>query len=174
MAHLIKKNFVDSAGSTGIHVAYFAKNISIDSNIVSNTLQDMSGQGYEGLGIKFYAGFDSISITNNVSSNNATDGIALEGGADGKNFLIENNITFNNRRNGIKLLSGPIAIHKGGNIRTGEVLNNIAFGNKGDAISVLSENSNYTISSVTIKNNNLKAGKGLQKIKVGKGLKVKY
>jgi hypothetical protein len=167
---MVKKNRIDSAGSTGIHIAFYGRNITIDSNTVSNTLQDMSGKGYEGQGIKFYVGFDKITITNNYCYNNATDGIALEGGADGKNFLIEKNTVANNRRNGIRLLSGPFVIKKGGSIRQGRIINNVAIDNKSDAISFASEDKNHTIEGVTVKKNKLKATKGVKKINIQDGL----
>lgn len=169
---LIKKNRIDSAGSTGIHIAFYGKNIIIDSNTVSNTLQDMSGKGYEGQGIKCYVGFSNLTITNNTSYNNATDGIAIEGGADGRTFLIENNTVNNNKRHGIRLLSGPFVINKGGNIRDGKIKNNTASGNQMDAFSFTTEDKKYTIEGVTLKNNKLINAKGFKKVNVGNGIKV--
>lgn len=167
---IIRKNKIDSAGSTGIHIAYYGKNITIDSNIVSNTLQDMSGKGYEGQGIKCYVGFTNLSITNNTSFNNATDGIAIEGGADGQMFLIENNVLTNNKRHGIRLLSGPFITGKGGNINGGKIKNNTASGNKNDAFSFTSEDKKYTIKDVSLSNNKLTNAKGFRKITVGNGI----
>ena len=169
---LIKNNRIDSAGSTGIHIAFYGKNITIDSNTVSNTLQDMSGKGYEGQGIKCYVGFTNLTITNNTSYNNATDGIAIEGGADGRKFLIENNILTNNNRHGIRLLSGPFVINKGGNIRDGKIKNNTATGNKNDAFSFTTENIKFTIEGVSVTTNKLVNAKGFKKIKVGNGIKI--
>ncbi|MBC7383680.1 MAG: right-handed parallel beta-helix repeat-containing protein [Bacteroidia bacterium] len=169
---LIKKNRIDSAGSTGIHIAFYGKNIIIDSNTVSNTLQDMSGKGYEGQGIKCYVGFSNLTITNNISYNNATDGIAIEGGADGRTFLIENNTVNNNKRHGIRLLSGPFVINKGGNIRDGKIKNNTASGNQMDAFSFTTEDKKYTIEGVTLNNNKLINAKGFKKVNVGNGIKV--
>ena len=169
---LIKNNRIDSAGSTGIHIAYYGKNVIIDSNTVSITLQDMSGKGYEGQGIKCYVGFSNLTITNNSSYNNATDGIAIEGGADGRKFLIENNTVNNNKRNGIRLLSGPFVINKGGNIRDGKIKNNTATGNQMDAFSFTTEDKKYTIEGVTLSNNKLVNKKGYKKVNVANGIKI--
>ena len=121
---IIRKNKVDSAGSTGIHMAYFSRNILRDSNVVTNSIADLSGKGGEGQGIKAYVGFTGLSIINNTCINNATDGIALEGGAYGSKFIITGNKCEKNKRNGIRIWAGKLYADKRGDIESGLIENN--------------------------------------------------
>ena len=163
----IKDNRVDSAGSTGIHVAFRSTNVSIINNHVSNTVKDMSGKGFEGQGIKAYTGFTNLVIKANLVEQCATDGIALEGGGAGEKFTISDNVIKSNARNGIRLWAGDLDIEKGGNINNGIVENNKIEGNREDGIFIGSDNlGKNRVRNVTIANNNtIKAINGKKLIK---------
>lgn len=162
------KNRVDSAGSTGIHLAYHTKNITIEENTVTNSQKDMSGVGTEGQGIKAYAGFENIKIKNNTCIGNATDGIALEGGGRGENFEIVGNTVKGNNRNGIRLWAGEITIQKGGDISGGRITGNIAEENKMAPLFIGSDNKgkNQVRNTEVSSNNQFKAISGQQKVVV--------
>lgn len=164
---LIKGNNVDSSGSTGIHLAYGAENITIEKNKVTNSLRDMSGVGIEGQGIKAYAGFKNIKIINNTCINNATDGIALEGGGNGSGFEISGNTLIGNKRNGIRLWAGEITINKGGDISGGTIQRNTVEENMEEPIFLGSDNNGVNrVKKTTIsKNNILKNKNGKELIK---------
>jgi hypothetical protein len=152
----ISRNIIDSAGSTGIHLAYNATKITIEKNKVTNTLKDMSGKGFEGQGIKAYAGFNNVRILENVCIANATDGIALEGGGAGKDFTISGNFLAKNKRNGIRLWAGDVSIGKGGDILSGTIQKNEIKGNLDDAIFLGSENKGQNkVKQVTVLADNI-------------------
>lgn len=163
----ISENTVDSAGSTGIHLAYNAKDITIERNRVTNSLKDMSGQGFEGQGIKAYAGFNNIKIIDNVCIGNATDGIALEGGGTGSVFIISGNLLENNKRNGIRLWAGEISIKKGGDITSGTIEKNRIEGNLEEPIFIGSDNrgKNRVRKIKVLKNNVMVPKKGKSTIR---------
>lgn len=164
---IISENIVDSAGSTGIHLAYNAKDITIQKNRVTNSLMDMSGRGFEGQGIKAYAGFNNIRIIDNVCIGNATDGIALEGGGEGSNFLISGNLLENNKRNGIRVWAGEISICKGGDITFGTIGDNRIEGNLEEPIFIGSDNygKNKVRKTKVLADNKLVPAKGKLKVK---------
>lgn len=164
---LIKGNKVDSSGSTGIHLAYGAENVTIEANKVTNSVRDMSGVGIEGQGIKAYAGFNNIKIINNICINNATDGIALEGGGNGTGFLISGNSAIGNKRNGIRLWAGEITIQKGGDISEGTIQGNIIEENNDEPIFIGSDNNglNKVKKTIITKTNVLKGKNGKDMIK---------
>lgn len=161
---LIRNNRVDSAGSTGIHLAYGVENIFIEGNMVTNSIRDMSGIGIEGQGIKAYAGFKNVKIINNTCLNNATDGIALEGGGDGIMFEISGNTLKDNNRNGIRLWAGEISIKKGGDISGGTIQGNLIEGNLEEPIFMGSDNRGLNkVKKTTISKNNVLISKGGKK-----------
>lgn len=164
---LISKNKVDSAGSTGIHLAFNVKNIRIENNYVSNTVADMSGLGQEGQGIKAYAGFTNVIIVKNTCINNATDGIALEGGAEGVGFFIRNNICNNNKRNGIRICAGGIHLKKPADLSKGLIENNHIKNNIEEAIFVGSDNGGLSrVKNLVVQNNIILNKSGKKKFKI--------
>ncbi len=173
---IIRKNSVDSAGSSGIHLAYFSKNILVDSNTVTNTLDDMSHIGIEGQGIKAYTGFDSITITNNICINNFTDGIALEGGGYGQRFTIAGNTCTGNKRNGIRIWAGKLIFTDGTDIENGLVENNKLIDNVLEPVFIGSDNEGKNrVKKLVVRKNAVRAKNNQNKIKVeysGAGVKV--
>jgi hypothetical protein len=147
-------------------MAYYAKNITITGNTVSNSLKDMSGVGIEGQGIKAYAGFKNIKIINNISSGNATDGIALEGGGNGEEFIIKGNRITGNHRNGIRLWAGEITMKIGGDIQYGSIENNIVESNDNEPVFIGSDNKGKNrVKNIKItRSNSFKAKAGQQNI----------
>ena len=163
----IYNNIVKNAGSTGIHLAYRCNDIYIDSNTVTGTIADMSGIGQEGQGIKAYAGFSKVYIRGNICNENATDGIALEGGGASENFLISGNRCDNNKRNGIRLMAGKISLQKGFDMENGEVNRNQLFNNSEDAIYIGSDNEGKnTVKKVKLNKNLASNPTGKQKVRV--------
>lgn len=163
---VIKKNRIDSAGSTGIHLAFSAKNVLIDSNHVTNTLADMSGKGWEGQGIKAYVGFDSVIISNNICYNNATDGIALEGDRTGKNFIIRNNILISNNRNGIRILAGKLSGTNPAEITNGNIVGNKLTDNKASGIYIRSNVAGKKVRLIKISDNTIKSKHTSKKVNI--------
>lgn len=133
-------NLVLRAGTTGIHGAYDCKRIVVANNRVSSTVADGSGLGYEGQGIKFYAGFECLTIVGNVCISNATDGIALMGGREGRIFDISGNICLNNARDGIRVFAGAITL-TGAQVHTGSINGNVCRSNTQSGIRIGSDNS---------------------------------
>lgn len=128
------KNTIKNAGSTGIIAGYGCKNVLIDSNSATGTKADMGGKGFEGQGIKAYYGFENITITNNLCTDNITDGIAVEGGDKGIGFIVENNICEGNKRDGIHILAGALyeeLIYSETTLENGVIKNNKLSGNLG-------------------------------------------
>lgn len=164
---IIKKNRVDSAGSTGIHIAYYSKNVFIDSNVISNTIADMSGKGGEGQCIKAYMGFSNIKITNNICRGAATDGIALEGGGSGDQFLVSGNTCENNKRNGVRIWAGKLYFQKGFDIQNGNVTKNKLANNGEEGVFIGSDNNGISVvRKVTVKGNKIKARAGKKKFRI--------
>lgn len=163
----VRKNRVDSSGSTGIHFAYFSKNIIIDSNFVSNSISDMSGKGGEGQGIKAYAGFTNIRIANNTCNGNATDGIALEGGGYGNGFVITGNSCEKNKRNGIRIWAGKLYDNKKGNIENGLIEKNELIHNLKEAIFISSDDGGKSkVKNTKARSNKIILHPGQKKFKV--------
>lgn len=150
----VTNNRVQKAGSTGIHVAYHGTDIRIDSNVVSGTVADQSGIGIEGQGIKAYAGFQRIRIRYNECFDNATDGIALEGGGTGEDFIIESNYCHGNKRNGIRLMAGALTIDRPTDLSGGTVQQNRLLQNAGSPIFIGSDNKGQNkVRRTLVKNN---------------------
>lgn len=99
----ILNNYVTRSKSTGIHV-YGSSDVTIDSNVASQTVSDGSGRGQEGQGIKTYVHCKNITIRNNICTENFSDGIAVLSGVDGA--TIEDNLTVRNKRYGVYVISG--------------------------------------------------------------------
>jgi hypothetical protein len=127
----------------------------IASNIVSHTQKDASGLGFEGQGIKAYAGFRDLIIMGNQVSSNSTDGIALEGGGESRDFVISNNISVGNGRDGIRIYAGQISLGMPHDIANGSVTGNVCRNNRESGIRMGTDHPSKVVSSISVSGNSL-------------------
>jgi len=152
--NVIGNNILNSGGA-GIHAAYRNKRVVISGNICRNTVRDPSTVGQEGQGIKAYRGFDDLSITGNVCTDNFSDGIAVLGlDNEGEGFAVTGNTCSDNGRDGVRIM-GAAYTGSGGYVVNGIISGNLLAHNDSSGIYVGSDTLTYVPKDIQIGHNTL-------------------